>query len=276
MQDDDVELDLVAEQRFAESVSPALLGALGALAQEPTILVGLDLGESISQLQPDTIPPAAVSDLLDSLASLTELAGTRTAIFSSRSLDYVKERLRPPAGIALICSHGQEVDDWQGGLHTQVDLDYNLSSLLTSVSRDLALVCARHPGTVIEYRPASVFLAVEDAPPLVASSALAEARTLAAHQVGVRLISGDSWVILSVLPLDMRSALSKVRGYVLPDATLYIRDMSSEVVGPPAMLNDPSFVSVEVGSSDIGHGSSFGIASFEAAIALLDHLRVLR
>lgn len=177
------------------------------------------------------------------LRSIANLPGTAAAVVSGRALKDLAVLSRLPAEVQLVGSHGSEFD--AGFIHA---IDAEARDRLEQITRTLEEIAARHAGTAVEAKPASVALHVRNAEPAAAQYALNEARAELPSWPGVQVTEGKAVIEFAVIATDKGQALDILRHQEGASAAVFIGD---DVTDEKAFrrLQGPD-VGIKVGDGD--------------------------
>lgn len=211
---------------MSDPLSPQLRDAIEALADVPLLLVAMDFDGTLSPLCDIPADARALPAAAETLAELSELENTVTALLSGRDLASLRAVANPPEATLLVGSHGAE--RWAPGRFSaglgELRLGNDQERALAAARELLAAVAARYPGTTLEDKPAGVVLHVRRAEFAVGAAALREARTVLDGLAAVSVLDGKAVLEASVVSADKGSALSWLREVVDADAVLFAGD----------------------------------------------------
>lgn len=203
-------------------IDTALAGELAALARAETVLVVLDFDGVLAPLVDDPLCSRATPENTAAVRRLLDL-GVAVAIVSGRALAELSRVCTLDARAVRVGGHGAE---WS--VHPLVPRtpaaavpDPVLHERLREV---LEAICADHPGTRVEVKPATVVLHVRMAAEPVAQSACARAVAALRGMPGVRVLRGKDVVEGMLTTADKGSALRWLRSSVGADAVLAVGD----------------------------------------------------
>jgi trehalose-phosphatase len=261
----------------AAGLPAGLAGALAGWAARPRVLLGLDFDGCLAPivLDPrDARPLPASRDALHRLAGTT---GVSLALLSGRSLAELKELADPPPGAVLFGSHGAQVEPPLPGGSDGSDGTVD-RRLLRQLHGAVAALVDRHPGTVLESKPAAVVLHTRRASRPVAAAATAEALAGPATWPGVHVMRGKEVVELAATDVTKGIALSRLRDALdLPagaGGVLYAGDDTTDERAFAVLDDDAGDVTVKVGDGDTA--ARHRLADPEAVSRMLRAIVALR
>jgi trehalose-phosphatase len=238
-----------------------LAEALARFAGRDRILVALDFDGTLAPLVDDPDAAAALPRALDAVRELTGRPGTSVAVVSGRPLGRLRTLLGPVGPVALVGSHGAEVEVPAGdagaldagGLDAG-GLDADGKELLAGVHDAVAGIVRAHPGTSLEEKPAAVVLHTRRADRATALAATAAALLGPARRDGVHTLAGKEVVELAVTDVTKGAALRRLRaGLGLDDGgVLYAGDDTTDELAFAALDDDAGDVTVKVGAGPTG------------------------
>lgn len=155
-------------------ISPDLADAIESLVETPILLVAVDFDGTMAPLvdRPEDARPLPAAS--EALARLADLENTVTAVISGRDLVSLRAVAHPPEQTLLVGSHGTErwaPEDFDAE-DEHIDLNPGQAAALARATEIMEAISLAHPGTMLEYKPASTVLHVRQAAPEVAVSAL--------------------------------------------------------------------------------------------------------
>ena len=100
------------------SLDAALEQALDAFARRDRVLVAVDFDGTLAPIVLDPDDARALPPAVEAIATLLTLPRTHLAVVSGRPLEQLRRLLAPPDGVALVGSHGAEIDGHDGVLAT--------------------------------------------------------------------------------------------------------------------------------------------------------------
>jgi trehalose 6-phosphate phosphatase len=198
----------------------ALARAVEAFAQRDRILVALDFDGTLAPIveDPETAQPLPLA--VQAIKALAGLPRTHVAVISGRSLAQLRRLVEPGEGVALVGSHGAEIDeddllaegDETGGSSDDDDLvDDDGLQLLAHVHDAVSDIVEAYPGTVLEEKPAAVVLHTRKADREEAIAATSDALQGPGRWPGVHALRGKEVVELAVTDVTKGGALRRLR-----------------------------------------------------------------
>jgi len=236
-------------------VSEQELGpALERFAALPRVLVALDFDGTLAPLVDDPAAAAPLPRSVEAVRGLTGLPGTSVAVVSGRSLDTLRRLVGPVGPVALVGSHGAEVDvppdlPQAAGADTAAGLGTAEKDLLAGLSEALGEIVAAHPGTALEEKPAAVVLHTRGADRATALAASGAALLGPARTPGVHTLVGKEVVELAVTDVSKGAALHRLRSElgVGPGGVLYAGDDTTDEHAFAALDDDAGDFTVKIG-----------------------------
>lgn len=207
-------------------LAPELRRALTLAAQCTPLVVALDFDGTMAPLvdrPQDARPLPEAAAAAQVLATLPEVT---VALISGRDLASLKAVYPAPRPEVLIGSHGAErvVPE---SLHTaaqRIVLSEDQDQLLQTVTEILGDISDDHPGTSLEYKPASTVLHVRQADPEVGIAALEVAHERLSDGLGLRLLAGKAVLEASVLTATKGQALDWLRTVTGSESLIFVGD----------------------------------------------------
>ncbi len=237
---------------------------LRSLAGVPRLLVACDFDGTLSELVDDPAAAAPVEGALQALTRLAGLPGTRTALVSGRSRHELRRLARPPDNVALVGSHGAELD---GG----AELTPPDQARLAEVVSELAEIARHHPGALVETKPAGAafhYRRVErDRIPV-----LVEAIQTVAARHRIAVLRGKEVVELPLRPAGKGEALALLRRRYAADGVFYAGDDVTDEDAFAAL--EPGDLGIKVGPGPTA--AAHRLPGPQALVALLQRLADLR
>jgi trehalose-phosphatase len=235
------------------TADPALAEAIARFAAREQVLVALDFDGTLAPIVEDADTAAALPPALAALRELTGLPGTSVAVVSGRPLNGLRARLDAVGPVALVGSHGAEVELPAGG-GTAGSLEdggpgAREKELLARLHDALAGIVGEHPGTALEEKPAAVVLHTRGADRATALAATGAALLGPARWDGVHTLAGKEVVELAVTDVTKGGALRRLRAGLGLDAggVLYAGDDTTDELAFAALDDDAGDVTVKVG-----------------------------
>lgn len=188
-------------------------------ATAPVLLVACDFDGTLAPIVTD--PSAARADpaALAHLVSLARLPRTEVAIISGRALADLRRLLGPAEGVALVGSHGLELDEWRPS-----ELPPPAQALLDELAGELEIISARFPGVRLERKPASIALHYRELEPDTAGRLLEAVREGPAAREGVWVRGGKMVIELAVVEMSKGRALQTLRFRHAAAAVVFLGD----------------------------------------------------
>jgi trehalose-phosphatase len=284
------ELHVSGERRPAPSsdqpgLPPELAAAVQRLAALPQVLVALDFDGVLAPIvgDPDAARPLpAVGPVLQRLAAAS---GVRLALVSGRTLGDLRRLADPPPTAFLVGSHGAQCagGDQVAAAGTAGEgqpedvipgMDESARALLARVTRALEQISARHPGTLVERKPAGAVLHTRQAARNAARRAIEEALSGPSTWAGVHLTRGKEVIDLSVVDANKGVALSNLRSRAglgpRGGGVLYVGDDVTDEHAFAVLDDDRGDITVKVGDGPTI--ARHRIDDPQTVVALLGHL----
>jgi trehalose-phosphatase len=204
----------------AAPMDPALRRALEAFVTRDRILLAMDFDGTLAPIveDPDAAEPIPLA--VDAIRALAGLPHTHVAVISGRPLDELRRLIDHLEGVALVGSHGAEIDesdlvaddDELGPVGDDDDLlDDNEAQLLAYVRDAVADIVDTHPGTALEEKPAAVVLHTRRADREEAIGATSDALQGPGSWPDVHVLRGKEVVELAVTDVTKGRALRRLR-----------------------------------------------------------------
>lgn len=231
-------------------LSPELADAIETLVDAQILLVALDFDGTLAPLvdHPDDARPLPASAEL--LGSLAALENTVTALISGRDLASLRAVANPPTETLLVGSHGTErwAPESFGTDAAHIDLNEKQSAALDKATKALEMIVSAHPGTSLEYKPASVVLHVRQAAPEVASKAIRSAHDRLENIEDLWTLDGKAVLEATVLSGTKGEGLDWLREVADASTVLFAGD---DVTDEDAFaVLRPGDVGVKIGSGN--------------------------
>ncbi len=225
------------------SLDAALEQALDAFARRDRVLVAVDFDGTLAPIVLDPDDARALPPAVEAIATLLTLPRTHLAVVSGRPLEQLRRLLAPPDGVALVGSHGAEIDGHDGVL------DDDELRLLVSLRDAVAEIVAAHPGTFVEEKPAGVVLHTRRAGDGSAAGATAAALEGPARWPGVHALDGKQIVELAVTDVTKGTALLRLRAELglTHGGVLFAGDDTTDELAFDVLDDDAGDVTVKVG-----------------------------
>ncbi|MEO7449116.1 MAG: trehalose-phosphatase [Humibacillus sp.] len=228
-----------------------MLEALEKVATAERLLLATDFDGVLAPFAEDPMKARAAPGTIDTLRSLAELPGLHVAVISGRDLVTLRRltAIEEDEPLVLIGSHGAESSDEAVRVameHSAVtpDDEATLAVLSADIQR---LIAERHPEANVELKAAAVVVHTRGLGRAAAEAAIADARRLALHHPGVKVLKGKSVLELTVSHSDKGSAVTALGRSVDAVARIYFGD---DVTDEDAFMRmrRPQDVTVKVGS----------------------------
>ncbi|ROP43367.1 trehalose-phosphatase [Pseudokineococcus lusitanus] len=254
------------------STDASFRAALDAFAARTRPLVALDFDGCLAPLVDDRDAARPTPRAAAALAALGDLPEDRRpllALVSGRPLEPLSRLAAPPAGTALVGSHGAEVR-LPGDDAATAPLEEHERALLADVTAAVRRVVETHPGTDLEPKPAGAVLHTRNADVATASAAARAVVDGPGRLPGVHALRGKDVVELAVLDVDKGRSVQMLRERLGADVVLYAGD---DVTDEHALaVLDPAAgdVGVKVGPGETA--ASFRVADPDAVAEVLEHL----
>ncbi|GAA1497984.1 trehalose-phosphatase [Paeniglutamicibacter kerguelensis] len=231
-------------------LSPELADAIETLVDAQILLVALDFDGTLAPLVDhpgDARPLPASAELLGRLAALEN---TVTALISGRDLASLRAVANPPTETLLVGSHGTErwAPESFGTDATHIDLNVKQSTALDKAIKVLESVVSDHPGTSVEYKPASVVLHVRRAAQDMASKAIRSAHDRLENIENLWTLDGKAVLEATVLSGTKGEGLDWLREVADASTVLFAGD---DVTDEDAFaVLRPGDIGVKIGSGN--------------------------
>ena len=246
-------------QQGAPLPDPALRRALEAFVRRERILVALDFDGTLAPLvdDPDAAEPVPLA--AEAIVALAGLPRTHVAVVSGRPLEQLRQLIDHTEGVALVGSHGAEIDesdlvadgDELGPACDDDDLlDDAEAQLLAHVRDAVADVVAAHPGTTLEEKPAAVVLHTRRAEREAAIGATSDVLQGPGSWPDVHVLRGKEVVELAVTDVTKGRALRRLRADLGLDGggVFFAGDDTTDERAFAVLDDDAGDVSVKVGA----------------------------
>jgi trehalose 6-phosphate phosphatase len=238
-----------------------LAEALARFAARDRVLVALDFDGTLAPFVDDPDAAAALPRALDAVRELTRRQGTSVAVVSGRSLGRLSTLLGSVGPVALVGSHGAEVQVPAAAGEADADaldagggLDAEEKELLAGVRDAVSGIVRAHPGTTLEEKPAAVVLHTRRADRATALAATGAALLGPARWDGVHTLAGKEVVELAVTDVTKGGALRRLRAGLGLDrgGVLYAGDDTTDELAFAALDDDAGDLTVKVGAGPTG------------------------
>jgi trehalose-phosphatase len=245
-------------QQAAPVPDPSLRRALEEFVRRDRILVALDFDGTLAPLvdDPDTAEPVPLA--AEAIAALAGLPRTYVAVISGRPLEQLRQLIDHTEGVALVGSHGAEIDesdlvvdgDEPGAAGDDDLLDDAEAQLLAHVRDAVADVVAAHPGTTLEEKPAAVVLHTRRADREAAIGATSDVLQGPGSWPDVHVLRGKEVVELAVTDVTKGRALRRLRADLGLDGggVFFAGDDTTDERAFAVLDDDGGDVSVKVGA----------------------------
>ena len=204
----------------ATAPDPQLRRALEAFVTQDRILLAMDFDGTLAPIveDPDNAEPLPLA--VEAIKALAGLPHTHVAVISGRPLDELRRLIDHLEGVALVGSHGAEIDesdmvadDDELGPGSDDDdlLDDNEAQLLAYVRDAVEDIVDIHPGTIMEEKPAAVVLHTRRADREAAIGATSDVLQGPGSWPDVHVLRGKEVVELAVTDVTKGRALRRLR-----------------------------------------------------------------
>lgn len=225
-----------------------LATALEAIARTPVLLVAVDFDGTLSPTVDDPDAARALPEARSALLTLAALPSTRVALVSGRALGSLERVALLPPEFLLVGSHGAEFR--LDGEESAPELSPEEAALRVRLLAALAEVVARHPGAMLEEKPAGAGLHTRTAEPGIAESARSAALEAVAVLDGERLSAryGKDILEFTLRTADKGRALELLRERTGATATVFLGDDVTDEDGFAVL--EPHDLGVKVGEGE--------------------------
>jgi trehalose-phosphatase len=204
----------------AAPVDPTLRRVLEEFAARDRILLALDFDGTLAPIVEDPEAAEPLPLAVEAIKALAGLPRTHVAVISGRPLDQLRRLIDHLEGVALVGSHGAEIDesdmvadDDELGPGSDDDdlLDDAEAQLLAYVRDAVADIVDVHPGTTLEEKPAAVVLHTRRADREAAIGATSDVLQGPGSWPDVHVLRGKEVVELAVTDVTKGRALRRLR-----------------------------------------------------------------
>jgi trehalose-phosphatase len=243
----------------AAPMDPALRRALEAFVTRDRILLAMDFDGTLAPIveDPDAAEPIPLA--VDAIKALAGLPHTHVAVISGRPLDELRRLIDHLEGVALVGSHGAEIDesdlvaddDQLGPVGDDDDLLDDAEAQLLAYVRDAVEdIVETHPGTVLEEKPAAVVLHTRRADREAAIAATSDCLQGPGSWPDVHVLRGKEVVELAVTDVTKGRALRRLRSDLGLEAggVFFAGDDTTDERAFAVLDDDAGDVTVKVGS----------------------------
>ena len=207
-------------QQAATAPDPELRRALEAFVTQDRILLAMDFDGTLAPIVEDPEAAEPLPLAVEAIKALAGLPHTHVAVISGRPLDELRRLIDHLEGVALVGSHGAEIDesdlvadDDELGPGSDDDdlLDDNEAQLLAYVRDAVEDIVDVHPGTTMEEKPAAVVLHTRRADREAAIGATSDVLQGPGSWPDVHVLRGKEVVELAVTDVTKGRALRRLR-----------------------------------------------------------------
>jgi trehalose-phosphatase len=229
-----------------------LAAALDRFAARDRVLVALDFDGTLAPIVEDPDAARAVPRGVEALRELTRSAATTVAVVSGRSLERLRVLVGSIGPVALVGSHGAELDlpaDVGDAERDADGLAAEETELLGRLRDEMAAITGHHPGTAMEEKPASVVLHTRRADRTTALAATAEVLLGPGRRPGVHVLPGKEVVELAVTDVTKGGALRRLRAglELLEGGVLFAGDDTTDELAFGVLDDDRGDLTLKVG-----------------------------
>ena len=202
-----------------------------------------DIDGTLVELAPTPSDIVIHDDLTDLIVRLTEESGGAVSLITGRAISDVDEFLPLPQ-VSVAGQHGAEVRT-PAGAHDVADVAVDFES----IAREVAAVCARHPGLIAEHKGSSVALHYRRVPKLAGYATRFMRELQKRYGPGLVLQKGKRVVELRPDSADKGRAISSLmmRKPFAGRVPVFVGDDITDEAGFHA-VNNLNGISIKVGS----------------------------
>jgi trehalose-phosphatase len=241
------------------ALDPALERAIDAFAGRDRVLLALDFDGTLAPIVEDPEDAEPLPLAAEAIEALVALPRTHMAMVSGRPLQQLRRLLGPIEGVALVGSHGAEIDEHD--LRADGDraaraaaggspLDDDELRRLARVRDAVADIVATHDGTSLEEKPAAVVLHTRRAGREQAMGATSDALQGPGRWTGVHALTGKEVVELAVTDVTKGRALRRLRADLglAEGGVFFAGDDTTDEQAFAVLDDDAGDVTVKVGA----------------------------
>ncbi|MFZ7089000.1 trehalose-phosphatase [Curtobacterium sp. RRHDQ10] len=222
--------------------------AVERTAAAGTLLVALDFDGTLAPFADEPAQVGALPGSWAAVLTLDRARDTHVVLVSGRSLGSLERVTHAPSSMSLIGSHGVE---WRVAGESSEALTPDERAAVADVGAVLDEVGARHPGVVIEHKPAGHGVHTRRVSPDEARAADDDARAaVAAVHPDVHVRAGKDILEFSIRHVTKGDAIARLRTILQADAVVFAGDDVTDEDGFGVLDQDDADLGVKVGPGD--------------------------
>jgi trehalose 6-phosphate phosphatase len=226
----------------------AVAAAVERAAAVGTLLVALDFDGTLAPFADDPGQVGALPGSWAAVLTLDRAADTHVVLVSGRSLGSLERVTEAPPTMSLVGSHGVE---WRVAGQQSDALTDEERAAVDGVGAVLDEVGARHPGVVIEHKPAGHGVHTRRVSAEAARAADDDATTsVTAAYPDVHVRAGKDILEFSVRHVTKGDAIARLRTILQADAVVFAGDDTTDEDGFAVLHQDAADLGVKVGPGD--------------------------
>ncbi|KQO62107.1 trehalose-phosphatase [Curtobacterium sp. Leaf261] len=226
----------------------AITAAVARTAAADTLLVALDFDGTLAPFADDPGQVGALPGSWAAVLTLDRARDTHVVLVSGRSLESLERVTQAPPSMSLVGSHGVE---WRVDGQPSEALSDDERAAVDAVGAILDEVGARHPGVVIEHKPAGHGVHTRRVSADAARAADDDARaSVSAAHPDVHVRAGKDILEFSIRHVTKGDAISRLRTILQADAVVFAGDDTTDEDGFAVLDQDAADLGVKVGPGD--------------------------